>query len=78
MLERFALPSVDALCGLDLDTCASGCNDIIVDGRKVSGTAQRLARGRALHHGTLLFDSDSSLIAGVLGVDPQKFRAKRA
>lgn len=78
MLERFTLPIVEALRGLGLDASASGRNDIVVDGRKVSGTAQRLAGGRVLHHGTLLFDSDPSLIAGALRVDPQKFRAKRA
>ena len=50
----------------------------MADAGKVSGTAQRLAGGRVLHHGTLLFDSDPSLIAGALRVDPQKFRAKRA
>lgn len=43
---------------------ASGRNDILVEGRKVSGTAQRLLGKRILHHGTLLFDSDPEMIAG--------------
>lgn len=77
-MERFTLPIVTALRGLGLDANASGRNDIVIDGRKVSGTAQRLAAGRILHHGTLLFDSDPSVVAGALRVDPQKFRAKRA
>lgn len=77
-MERFTLPVVDALCSLGLDAVVSGRNDISIEGRKVSGTAQRLAEGRVLHHGTLLFDSNPSMLAGALRVDPQKFRAKRA
>lgn len=32
--------------------------DIAIGGQKISGSAQRVSRGRVLHHGTLLFDSD--------------------
>lgn len=55
---------------------ASGRNDILVEGRKVSGTAQRLLGKRILHHGTLLFDSDPEMIAGALRVDASKFQSK--
>lgn len=77
-MERFTKPIVAALQGLGLQAEASGRNDILVDGRKVSGTAQRLAGGRILYHGTLLFDSDPSLVEGALQVDPAKFRSKSA
>ena len=75
-MDRFTLPVVNALRGLGLDAEASGRNDILVSGRKVSGTAQRLYRDRLLHHGTLLFDSDPAMIAGALRADPEKFRSK--
>ena len=65
---RFTEPVVKALCELGLPASASGRNDILVDGCKVSGTAQRLSGDRILHHGTLLFDSDPSLVAGALTV----------
>lgn len=74
--ERFAAAVVDALKGLGLDACASGRNDILVSGCKVSGTAQRLCGGRILYHGTLLFDSKPEMIAGALNVDPLKFQSK--
>nr|WP_325258881.1 lipoate--protein ligase [uncultured Oscillibacter sp.] len=75
-IQRFTEPVVQALKGLGLAAEASGRNDILVNGRKVSGTAQRWREGRILHHGTLLFDSDPDMVAGALNVDPEKFRSK--
>jgi len=75
-IQEFIRPVVNALKGLGLAAEGSGRNDILVAGRKVSGTAQRLMGGRMLHHGTLLFDSDSNMVAGALNVDPAKFVSK--
>ncbi len=72
----FTSPVVAALRGLGLDAESSGRNDILVSGQKVSGTAEHLLQGRILHHGTLLFDSDASMIAGALNPDPTKFQSK--
>lgn len=77
-MERFTRPVVEALRGLGLRAEASGRNDILVDGKKVSGTAQRLVRGRILYHGTMLFDANPSMVEGALRVDPSKFRSKSA
>ncbi len=77
-MEHFTGPVVEALRGLGLRAEASGRNDILVEGRKVSGTAQRMAGGRILHHGTLLFDSNAEMVAGALRADPSKFKAKSA
>ena len=74
--ERFTAPIVRALCRLGLDAEASGRNDILVSGKKVSGTAERIFHDRILHHGTLLFDSDPELISRVLNPDPSKFASK--
>lgn len=77
-MEHFTQPVVSALRGLGLQAKASGRNDILVEGRKVSGTAQRLLNGRLLHHGTLLFDTNSDMVARALQADPEKFRSKSA
>ena len=77
-MERFTRPVVEALKALGLQAEASGRNDILVEGKKVSGTAQRVTRDRILHHGTLLFDADPAMVAGALHVDPEKFRSKSA
>ena len=75
-MERFTRPVVEALRGLGLQAEASGRNDILVEGRKVSGTAQRMIRDRILHHGTMLFDANPDMVAGALNVDPAKFQSK--
>ena len=77
-MARFTRPVVEALRGLGLQAAASGRNDILVDGKKVSGTAQRLAGNRILHHGTLLFNSNPEMVSGALNVDPAKFQSKSA
>ena len=75
-LERFSKPIIRALAKLGISAETSGRNDIQIDGRKVSGTAQRKYKHRILHHGTLLFDANPGMIAGALNVDPEKIKAK--
>ena len=75
-LDHFLTPVVSALQNLGLNVSASGRNDILVSGKKVSGTAQFLHKGRVLHHGTLLFDSNTEVLAQALNPDPTKFQSK--
>jgi len=84
-MSKFTGIVVRALGEMGLDASASGRNDIIVDGKKVSGTAQRIVKvrkedgnsvERILYHGTLLFKSDPEMIAGALHADPLKFASK--
>jgi len=75
-MERFTGAVIRALEHFGLKAEASGRNDILVDGKKVSGTAQRLMSGRILYHGTLLFDSSPDMVEGALNVDPEKFKSK--
>ena len=74
--ERFTGPIVAALKKLGLDASASGRNDILVDGKKVSGVAQKHLNNRVLHHGTLLFSENLDMANEVLAVDPEKIKAK--
>ena len=75
-VNMFTQTVVAALRGLGLDAEASGRNDILVSGCKVSGTAQRICGGRILYHGTLLFSADLSAAEAALKVDPEKFTGK--
>lgn len=75
-IARFSKPVCDALAQLGVKAEVSGRNDILVDGKKVSGVAQRVYKDRILHHGTLLFETDPARISGALNVDPTKFSSK--
>ena len=55
---EFARPVVEALKVLGVDAVFSGRNDILVDGRKVSGNAFHQLPDRSIVHGTLLYDTD--------------------
>ncbi|MBQ5788828.1 MAG: lipoate--protein ligase family protein, partial [Thermoguttaceae bacterium] len=63
-------PVVDVLRAWNLPAELSGRNDITIDGRKISGSAQARKNGKTLHHGTLLFDSNLDDVAAALHVDP--------
>jgi len=75
-LRKFCQPVADALRSLGADACVSGRNDIFIGDQKVSGNAQYIRDGRVMHHGTLLFDSDLSILSNALNVDPSKIKAK--
>lgn len=45
----------------------SACPDLVVQGRKLFGSAQRRKQGAVLQHGSLLLDIDQALWAGVFG-----------
>lgn len=73
---RFAMPVIGALRALGVPAEFSGRNDITIEGKKVSGNAQCVRGGKMMHHGTLLFRSDMTDLAGALNVDPEKIQAK--
>ncbi len=72
----FTAPIIKALGELGVHAELSGRNDLLVDGKKISGNAQHTAGDRVLHHGTLLFDSDLDALSSVLRVDEEKLRAR--
>ena len=56
--ERFLSPVVRTLRQLGVPAETGRVCDITVEGKKISGSAQKVAGGRVLHHGTLLLDAD--------------------
>lgn len=62
---------------LGLDISLSRTNDLLFDGRKFSGMAQRIAGDRMMVHGTILFDTDLGVMSKVLSVDNSKFLQPR-
>ena len=66
---------IDALRSLGVDAELSGRNDILVDGRKVSGYAKRVWKDRLMIHGTLMYDVDLETLTHALSVPGSKFEA---
>ncbi|MFL0504273.1 lipoate--protein ligase [Ureibacillus sp. 179-F W5.1 NHS] len=74
--KKFTQPVVDALAKLGVNAELSGRNDILAEGRKVSGNAQYSTRGRMFSHGTLLFNTDVDAVASALKVKKDKIESK--
>ncbi len=72
----FCLPVVKTLRSLGVNAEINGRNDITIDGKKFSGNSQYIKKGRVMHHGTIMFDSDLGVVEKALKVDPEKIRAK--
>lgn len=72
----FSEPIVKALQGLGIQAEFSGRNDMTIEGKKFSGTAQCKHRERVMHHGTLLFSSVKADISGALKPRDIKFTDK--
>ncbi len=67
---------VQALADLGVKAEISGRNDILVDGKKVSGNAFRISSDRAFHHGTLLINTDLTKLSSYLTPDKEKLQSK--
>lgn len=66
----------DALKSLGLNAEVSGRNDVIVDGKKVSGNACYAVNGRCIVHGTLLFDVDMDALEKSITPTQEKLASK--
>ncbi len=75
-IKEFTLPVVKALNKLGAPAELSGRNDITIEGKKISGNAQRLFQNKLLHHGTLLFDANLEVMTEVLQVGFDKIQSK--
>lgn len=75
-LHMFCIPIVETLRSFGVTAQISGRNDITVDGKKFSGNSQYVREHRVMHHGTILFDSDLSVVSEALSVDRDKLTAK--
>lgn len=74
--RKFTAPVVEALQSLGVNAELSGRNDLLAEGRKISGNAQFSTKGRMFSHGTLLFDSEMDHIVSALKVKKDKIESK--
>ena len=65
-----------ALQTLGVPATLSGRNDILVEGRKVSGFAKRVCKNRLMVHGTLMYNVDVDVLTNVLNPSTTKLQSK--
>ena len=79
-LERdypeYAALMMKALQALGVPATLSGRNDILVDGKKVSGFAKRVCKNRLMVHGTLMYNVDVDVLTHVLNPSTTKLQSK--
>lgn len=71
--STFTQPVVRLLNKLDIPAKLEGRNDLLVDGKKISGNAKLVKNGKMIQHGTILLNSDMDVLADALKVNPLKF-----
>lgn len=76
----FAAPIIAALKGMGVPAALNAGNDIVVDGRKISGISQYSNGKGLLVHGTLLFDARLDVLWNALAPpsDPMASKAVRS
>ena len=72
----FVEPVIQALARFGVHAAFTGRNDLTIDGLKFSGNAQYARRGRLLHHGCIMLDSNLTSVADALRVKEAKFDSK--
>ncbi len=79
ILESYKEICVGVIKGLEkLEIKAefAGINDIVTEGKKISGNAQTRKQGMVLQHGTILMDLDVERMFSLLKVPSEKIRDK--
>jgi lipoate-protein ligase A len=74
--DLFNKPVVEVLRELGVPAEIGGRNDILADGRKISGNAQFATAGRMFSHGTLLLASNLDDVTTALRPKPGKIESK--
>ncbi len=74
--RKFTRPVIEVLHELGVPAELSGRNDILVEGRKISGTAQYSTSKRMFSHGTLLFNAQLDNVSAALNVKMSKIISK--
>jgi lipoate-protein ligase A len=74
--KKFTAPVISALSKIGVEAELKGRNDILVNDKKISGTAQFSTGKRMISHGTLLFNTDLGEVTNALQVKMSKIISK--
>lgn len=67
---------INVLRKLGIPASLNRTSDIVIEGLKISGSAQKVTKNRVLHHGTLLYNSDLSTLSSLTKGQRSYFETK--
>ncbi|MDR1516941.1 MAG: lipoate--protein ligase [Dysgonamonadaceae bacterium] len=70
--KTFSEPVIETLKELGVEARFTGRNDLVIGEKKICGNAQAHIKGRVMHHGCILFDTDLSVLSKALEI-PKNF-----
>ena len=74
--DRYVRMVSDMLCSLGVAAEPSGRNDILIEGRKVSGNAFYHISGHSIVHGTMLYDTNMENMVAAITPSDEKLISK--
>jgi lipoate-protein ligase A len=69
-------PIIKTLHHFNLNTYFGGISDLYFNNKKISGNAEHIYKNKVLHHGTLLFSTDLSILHKALGKTSDRYSSK--
>ncbi|WBP84286.1 lipoate--protein ligase [Mycoplasmopsis edwardii] len=74
--QKFLEPVLSFLQSLGLNAQFKGRNDLVVNDAKFSGNAQFIYKNKIVHHGTILFNANLTVLGNVLNPSKLKMESK--
>ncbi len=74
--SKFTKPVVDLLQSINVPAELKGRNDLLVEDKKFSGNAKLTRNGKVIQHGTILVNSEMSVLSEALKINPLKYKDK--
>ncbi len=74
--QAFTAPIIEALREMGVPAEFKGRNDIVADGKKISGNTQVAFKDRIMHGGSVLFDTDLDALGAALTPSAKKTASK--
>lgn len=74
--DKYAKPMKEALHNLGIEIEVGQRHEFLINNKKISGNASHIWKNRVIHHGTLLFESDTELLNKLLHIDKSRYTDK--
>ena len=74
--KKYTDDILEYLQSLAVNATRNKNNDLLIDGKKISGNAEHIFKNKLIHHGTLLFSSELDKLNHAIKVDLSRFEDK--